>query len=180
MMGLGPYPDTTLGQHGDPDFINAGKETVTAIKGASSFGSSESFSMIRGGHIDLTILGGMQCSSSGDLASFFIPGKLLKGMGGAMDLVSSPSTVIVTMEHTAKDGSPKIMKQCTLPLTGKAVVDRIITDMCVFDCDKKGVKGGESLTLVEIAAEITVDDVRAATDCSFDVVDGEIPVMDEP
>jgi 3-oxoacid CoA-transferase len=178
LMGLGPYPDPSIGQHGDADFINAGKETVTAIRGASSFCSSESFSMIRGGHIDLTILGGMQCSSSGDLASFFIPGVLLKGMGGAMDLVSSPSTVIVTMEHTAKDGSPKILKECTLPLTGKAVVDRIITDMCVFDCDKNGLKNG-GLTLVEIAAGTTVDDVRAATGCSFDVVDGDIPVMEE-
>ena len=176
LMGLGPYPDPSLGQHGDADFINAGKETVTAIKGASSFCSSESFSMIRGGHIDLTILGGMQCSSSGDLASFFIPGKMLKGMGGAMDLVSSPSTVVVTMDHVARDGSPKILKECSLPLTGKGVVDRIITDMCVFDVDK--IRGG--LTLIEIAAGITVDDVRAATDCSFDIIDGELPVMDEP
>ena len=175
LMGLGPYPDPSLGQHGDADFINAGKETVTAIKGASSFCSSESFSMIRGGHIDLTILGGMQCSSSGDLASFFIPGKMLKGMGGAMDLVSSPSTVVVTMEHTARDGSPKILDKCTLPLTGKGVVDRIITDMCVFDVDK--IRGG--LTLIEIAAGITVDDVRAATDCSFDIIEGELPVMDD-
>ena len=178
LMGLGPYPDPSKNQNGDPDFINAGKETVTAIQGASSFCSSESFSMIRGGHIDLTILGGMQVSSSGDLASFFIPGKLLKGMGGAMDLVSSPSPVIVTMEHTAKDGSPKIMKNCTLPLTGKAVVDRIITDMCVFDVDKKGKKNG-GLTLIEIAAGITVDDIRAATDCPFDVADGGLPVMEE-
>jgi len=176
LMGLGPYPDPSLGQHGDADFINAGKETVTAIKGASSFCSSESFSMIRGGHIDLTILGGMQCSSSGDLASFFIPGKMLKGMGGAMDLVSSPSTVVVTMEHTAKDGSPKILQECSLPLTGKGVVDRIITDMCVFDVDK--IRGG--LTLIEIAAGVTVDDVRAATDCSFDIIEGELPIMDEP
>lgn len=179
LMGLGPYPDPSIGQHGDADFINAGKETVTAIRGASTFCSSESFSMIRGGHIDLTILGGMQCSSSGDLASFFIPGKLLKGMGGAMDLVSSPSTVIVTMEHTAKDGSPKILKECTLPLTGKAVVDRIITDMCVFTCDKKGLNGG-GLTLIEIAAGITVDAVRAATDCPFDLAEGEIPLMEDP
>ena len=176
LMGLGPYPDPSLGQHGDADFINAGKETVTAIKGASSFCSSESFSMIRGGHIDLTILGGMQCSSSGDLASFFIPGKMLKGMGGAMDLVSSPSTVVVTMEHVARDGSPKIMDKCSLPLTGKGVVDRIITDMCVFDVDK--IRGG--LTLIEIAVGVTVDDVRAATDCSFDIIEGELPVMDEP
>ncbi|KAL7543461.1 hypothetical protein ACHAXR_012749 [Thalassiosira sp. AJA248-18] len=179
LMGLGPYPDPSIGQHGDADFINAGKETVTAIQGASSFCSSESFSMIRGGHIDLTIIGALQCSSSGDLASFMIPGKLLKGMGGAMDLVSSPSTVIVTMDHTAKDGSPKIMKECTLPLTGKGVVDRIITDLCVFDCDKKGLKNG-GLTLIEIAAGTTVDDVRAATDCPFDIVEGEIPVMEEP
>lgn len=132
--------------------------------------------MIRGGHIDLTILGGMEVSSSGDLASFFIPGKLLKGMGGAMDLVSSPSTVIVTMEHTARNGSPKILKKCNLPLTGKAVVDKIITEMCVFECDKRGLnKGG--LTLIELASGVTVDDVRAATDCEFDIVDGEIPLM---
>ena len=178
LMGLGPYPDISLGQHGDADFINAGKETVTPIHGASTFSSSESFSMIRGGHIDLTILGGMQCSSSGDLASFFIPGVLLKGMGGAMDLVSSPSKVIVTMEHTDKHGSPKILKECTLPLTGKAVVDRVITDLCVFDCDKKGLKNG-GLTLIEIAQGISIDDVRAATGCSFTVAD-EITVMDDP
>lgn len=178
LMGLGPYPDPSIGQHGDADFINAGKETVTGIRGASSFCSSESFSMIRGGHIDLTILGGMQCSASGDLASFFIPGKLLKGMGGAMDLVSSPSTVIVTMEHTARDGTPKILEECNLPLTGRAVVDRIITDMCVFDCDKKGLRGG-GLTLIEIAPGITIDDVRAATACSFGVIDGEIPLMED-
>ena len=133
--------------------------------------------MIRGGHIDLTILGGMEVSSSGDLASFFIPGKLLKGMGGAMDLVSSPSTVIVTMEHTARNGSPKILKKCNLPLTGKAVVDKIITEMCVFECDKRGLKGG-GLTLTELASGVTVDDVRAATDCEFDIVDGEIPLLD--
>ena len=177
-MGLGPYPDLSLGQHGDADFINAGKETVTPILGASTFSSSESFSMIRGGHIDLTILGGMQCSSFGDLASFFIPGVLLKGMGGAMDLVSSPSTVIVTMEHTDKHGSPKILKECTLPLTGKAVVDRIITDLCVFDCDKKGLKNG-GLTLIEIAQGISVDDVRAVTGCSFAVAN-DITTMEDP
>ena len=178
LMGLGPYPDPSLNQKGDPDYINAGKETVTAIRGASSFSSSESFSMIRGGHIDLTILGGMQCSASGDLASFFIPGKLLKGMGGAMDLVSSPSTVIVTMEHVAKNGSPKILKQCSLPLTGRGVVDRIITDMCVFDCDKQALRNG-GLTLIEIASGITIDDVRAATDCPFDVASEGVKLMDD-
>ena len=179
LMGLGAYPDPSLDQTADPDYINAGKETVTAVPGASSFHSSESFNMIRGGHMDLTILGGMQCSCSGDLASFFIPGKLLKGMGGAMDLVSSPSTVVVTMEHTTKGGKHKILEECTLPLTGKGVVDRIITDMCVFDCDKQGLKNN-GLTLIEIAQGITIDDVRAATSCSFDIIDGEIPVMEEP
>jgi len=178
LMGLGPYPDPSKGQRGDADFINAGKETITPIEGASSFCSSESFSMIRGGHIDLTVLGGLECSASGDLASFFIPGKLLKGMGGAMDLVSSPSTVVVAMDHTAKDGSPKILDKCSLPLTGKAVVDRIITDMCVFDCDKNNLKGG-GLTLIEIAPGVSVDDVREATACSFKIVDGEIPLMED-
>ncbi|KAL3802870.1 hypothetical protein ACHAWO_010369 [Cyclotella atomus] len=178
LMGIGPYPNPSIGQVGDNDFINASKETVTAIKGSSTFSSSESFSMIRGGHIDLTILGGMECSSSGDLASFFIPGKLLKGMGGAMDLVSSPSTVIVTMEHTARNGSPKILEECSLPLTGKGVVDRIITELCVFDCDKKGLRNG-GLTLIELASGVTVDDVRAATGCSFDIIDGEIPAMEK-
>ncbi|KAL7506849.1 hypothetical protein ACHAXN_004174 [Cyclotella atomus] len=178
LMGIGPYPNPSIGQVVDNDFINASKETVTAIKGSSTFSSSESFSMIRGGHIDLTILGGMECSSSGDLASFFIPGKLLKGMGGAMDLVSSPSTVIVTMEHTARNGSPKILEECSLPLTGKGVVDRIITELCVFDCDKKGLRNG-GLTLIELASGVTVDDVRAATGCSFDIIDGEIPAMDK-
>mmetsp|Transcript_24543 Transcript_24543/g.58239 ORF Transcript_24543/g.58239 Transcript_24543/m.58239 type:complete len:142 (-) Transcript_24543:128-553(-) len=134
--------------------------------------------MIRGGHIDLTILGGLQCSAGGDLASWIIPGRLLKGMGGAMDLVGAVgSRVVVTMDHTAKDGTPKILKECSLPLTGHNVVDRIITDMCVFDVDLDGRTG---LTLVEIAPGITVDDVRDATACDFNVIDQEpIPLMDD-
>jgi 3-oxoacid CoA-transferase len=174
LMGLGPYPNTSEGQKADADFINAGKETVTAIPGASTFSSSESFSMIRGGHVDLTILGGLQVSSDGDLANWIIPGKLLKGMGGAMDLVSAPSAkVVVTLDHVARDGSPKILKECSLPLTGRRVVDRIITDKCVFDCDKEG---GGGLTLVEIAPGLTVEDIKNATACDFKVAD-PLPVM---
>lgn len=173
MMGLGPYPPTEAAA--DADFINAGKETVTPIKGASTFGSSDSFSMIRGGHVDLTILGALQVSANGDLANWIIPGKLLKGMGGAMDLVSAPNTkVVVTMDHTSKNGEPKIMHECSLPLTGRNVVDRIITDMCVFDCDKYG-DGG--LTLVEIAAHLTVDDIRNSTGCDFEVASDPLPFM---
>jgi 3-oxoacid CoA-transferase len=177
LMGIGPYPDVESGQIADPDYINAGKETITALPGASTFSSSDSFSMIRGGHIHLTILGGLQCSATGDLANWIIPGKLVKGMGGAMDLVGAPnSRVVVTMDHTSKDGSPKIMKQCSLPLTGHRVVDRIITDKCVFDCDKVG---GTGLTLIEIAPGITVDDIRASTACYFKVAPEPLPLMDD-
>eukprot|EP00566_Odontella_aurita_P005581 CAMPEP_0113557792 /NCGR_PEP_ID=MMETSP0015_2-20120614/17986_1 /TAXON_ID=2838 /ORGANISM="Odontella" /LENGTH=567 /DNA_ID=CAMNT_0000459253 /DNA_START=165 /DNA_END=1864 /DNA_ORIENTATION=+ /assembly_acc=CAM_ASM_000160 len=140
LMGIGPYPSP---DHADPDYVNAGKETITAIPGASSFASSDSFAMIRGGHLDLTVLGALQASSNGDLASWIVPGKLLKGMGGAMDLVGSPgSRVVVTMDHVARDGTPKLLDECTLPLTGRGVVDRIITDMGVFDVDKEGRNGG--------------------------------------
>lgn len=167
LMGIGPYPYTE--EEADADYINAGKETVTARAGSSAFSSFESFNMIRGGQIDLTILGGLQCSAAGDLASWIVPGKIVKGMGGAMDLVGSPGAkVVVTMDHCAKDGSPKIMTECALPLTGRRVVDRIITDMCVFDCDKQG---GSGLTMVEIAPGITVDDVRKVTGCDFKVAD---------
>ncbi|KAL3919827.1 MAG: hypothetical protein SGILL_003559 [Bacillariaceae sp.] len=175
LMGIGPYPESE--GVADPDYINAGKEPITALPGASSFSSSESFNMIRGGHIDLTILGGLQCSANGDLANWIVPGKLLKGMGGAMDLVGAiGSRVVVTMDHTAKDGSPKIMQQCSLPLTGHNVVNRIITDMAVFDVD---LEGGTGLTLVEIAPGITVDDVREVTSCDFQVVADPIPLMDD-
>lgn len=175
LMGIGPYPSSEA--EADADYINAGKETITPRPGASAFSSFQSFNMIRGGHIDLTILGGLQCSAEGDLASWIVPGKILKGMGGAMDLVGAPdSKVVVTMDHTAKDGSPKVLQECILPLTGRRVVDRIITDMGVFDCDKHG---GTGLTLVEIAPGITVDDVRNATACDFKVVAEPVPLMDD-
>lgn len=175
LMGIGPYPSSE--EEADGDYVNAGKETITAVPGASTFSSSLSFSMIRGGHIDLTMLGALQCSASGDLANWIVPGKIVKGMGGAMDLVCAPgSRVVITMDHTAKDGSPKILDKCTLPLTGHNVVDRIITDMGVFDCDKHG---GSGLRLVEIAPGISIEEIRAATGCDFSVVPEPIPVMED-
>jgi len=176
LLGIGPYPNTSIGQNVDPDWINAGKETITTLPGASTFSSSESFNMIRGGHVHLTILGGLQVSAGGDLANWIIPGKMVKGMGGAMDLVSVPKTkVVVMMNHVAKDGGHKILEKCSFPLTGCGVVDRIITDMCVFNCDKGG---GEGLMLVEIAPGLSIEDIRNATGCDFKIASDPLPLMD--
>ena len=162
MLGMGPFP---YEDEVDPDLINAGKQTVSELPSTSYFSSADSFAMIRGGHIDLSILGGMQVAENGDLANWMVPGKMVKGMGGAMDLVAGVKRVLVVMEHVAKDG-PKLLHRCNLPLTGANVVDMVVTDLGVFTIDKHG-SGG--MALIELADGVTLDQIKASTEASFRV-----------
>jgi len=167
LLGIGPFPRE---DEVDPDLINAGKQTITAVAGASSFASSQSFAMIRGGHIDMCILGAMQLSETGDIANWMIPGKMVKGMGGAMDLVAGVKKVVVTMEHVTKKGDPKILKQCELPLTGRACVDMVITDLCVLEMNRDK----ERFEITELAPGVSPEEVFERTDAEL-IIEHEPP-----